>query len=191
MSFVRVSGGTVRARELFVRSKGPDAWAKVLAEVSPQTREAAEAGILETRWYPYEILVDISSTADRVLGQGDMALCHEMGRFSCEVTLTTVHRLLLKFGNVGHLVERASTAWRTQFDKGEFVVHEKSPDLYIFEVRGVPDPSRAHCAAITGWMARAAELSGEDDFQYEEKCRALGHPYCLWTFTRRPLPGFT
>ncbi len=186
-SQVRVSGTIVRARVLFVRSKGPDAWAKVFAELCAATQKIAEAGILETRWYPYEVLVDISSTADRVLGQGDLALCSEMGRFSCEMTLTTVHRLLLKFGNVGHLVERASTAWRTQFDKGEIIVHEKHRDLYVFEVRGVPEPSRAHCAAITGWMARAAELSGEDDFLVEEKCRALGHPYCMWTFTRRPL----
>jgi len=186
---VQVSGGTLRARELFIRSRGGDAWPQVLAEVNPETREHAEPGFLETRWYPYEVLIDLSTTADRVLGSGDLSLCYEMGRFSCEVTLTTMHRLLLKFGNIGHLVERAATAWRTQFDAGEIVVHEKHRDLYVFEVRGVPEPNRTHCAAITGWMTRAAELSGEDDFDHEEKCQALGDRYCLWTFTRQPLAG--
>lgn len=184
---VRVSGSTLRARELFLRSKGHETWQNVLAEVSGSTRDLIGSGFLETRWYPFEVLVDLSTTADRILGTGDFSLCEEMGRFSCEMTLTTVHRLLLKFGNVGHLVKRAATAWRTQFDAGEIIVHESHPDLYVFEVRDVPKPSRAHCIAITGWMKRAAELSGEDDFQCAEKCRADGHHSCLWTFTRLDL----
>lgn len=186
-----MSGGTLRARELYIRSRGDDAWKRVLDEVEPATREHASAGFLETRWYPYDVLTDLSGTADRVLGQGDFALCRQMGRYSCEITLTTVHRLLLKFGNVGHLVERAATAWRTQFDAGEIIIHEKHRDLYVLEVRGVERPSRAHCAAITGWMERAAELSGEDDFDVEETCRAAGDKFCMWTFTRRPVPPLT
>jgi hypothetical protein len=184
---VQVCGNVLRARALFVRSRGDQAWAQVMAALMPETREAATEGFLETRWYPYETLIDLSSTTDRVLGEGDLKLCEQMGRFSCEMTLTTMFRLLLKFGNVGHLVERSATAWRKQFNTGEIIVHQKHRDLYVFEVRGVPNPHRAHCAAITGWMVRAAELSGEDDFEYEEKCRALGDPYCMWTFTRRPL----
>lgn len=181
---MQVTGSVLRARTVFIKAQGDDAWPRVLEQLQAPTREAATAGFLETRWYPYAQLIDLSATADRVLGKGDMALCHQMGRFSCNITLTTVHRLLLKFGNLGHLVDRAATAWRVQFDTGEFIVHEKSRDLYVFELRGVPEPHRAHCAAITGWMERAAELSGEDDFEWEEKCKAAGDPYCLWTFKR-------
>lgn len=184
---MQVNGSVLRSRTLFVRSQGDDAWGRVLEALQPATREQAQAGFLETRWYPYEMLVDLSATADRVLGEGDMALCDQMGRFSAEHTLTTIHRLLLKFGNIGHLVDRAVTAWRTQFDAGAFIVHTKERDLYVFEVQGVPTPHRAHCAAITGWMLRAAELSGEDDFYCTETCRALGDERCEWTFARRPV----
>jgi hypothetical protein len=181
---VQITGSLLRARVLFIKTQADDAWPRVFEQLQAPTREAATAGFLETRWYPYDMLIDLSSTTDRVLGQGDMALCHQMGRFSCNITLNTVHRLLFKFGNLGHLVDRAATAWRVQFDTGEILVHEKSRDLYVFELRGVPNPHRAHCAAITGWMERAAELSGEDDFRWEEKCRAQGDAYCLWTFKR-------
>jgi hypothetical protein len=186
---VQVTGSLLRARTLFVRAQGDDAWPRVLEQLQAATREAATVGFLETRWYPIDMLIDLSCTADRVLGKGDVALCHQMGRFSCNITLNTVHRLLLKFGNLGHLVDRAATAWRVQFDTGEFIVHEKSRDLYVFELRGVPEPHRAHCSAITGWMERAAELSGEDDLEHEEKCRASGDAYCLWTFKRRRRVG--
>ncbi len=181
---MQVTGSVLRARTLFIKAQGEDAWPRVVEALQPTTREATAVGFLETRWYPYDLLLDLTTTADRVLGQGDLALCHEMGRYSCNVTLTTVHRLLLKFGNLGHLVDRAATAWRTQFDTGEFLVHESSRDLYIFELRGVPKPHRAHCAAVTGWMERAAELSGEDEFTWEEKCKTQGDAYCMWTFTR-------
>lgn len=185
-----MAGHVLRARTLFIRRQGEDAWPKVLEVLPDITREVASAGFLEPRWYPYDMLIDISAAADRVLGQGDMALCHQMGRFSCDFTLTTVHRLLLKFGNIGHLVDRSATAWRRQFDAGEVIVHEKDPDRYVFEVRGVPRPHRAHCASITGWMERAAELSGEDEFEWVETCRAWGDEQCSWTFTRNE-PDFT
>jgi len=181
---VQVTGSVLRARTLFIKAQSDDAWPRVLEQLQPATREVAKAGFLETRWYPYDVLIDISATTDRVLGKGDMTLCHQMGRFSCNITLGTVHRLLLKFGNLGHLVDRAATAWRVQFDTAEIIVHEKMRDLYVFELRGVPNPHRAHCAAITGWMERAAELSGEDDFEWDEKCKATGDAYCLWTFRR-------
>lgn len=181
---VRAAGHILRARTLFIRYQGDDAWPRVLEQLQPATRELAEAGFLETRWYPYDTLIDVSSTADRVLGRGDMSLCHQMGRFSCDFTLTTVHRLLLKFGNLGFLVDRAAKAWRTQFDAGELLVHERRPDRYQFEARGVPNPHRAHCASISGWMERAAELSGEDQFKFEEECRASGDDRCVWTFYR-------
>lgn len=47
---------------------------------------------------------------------------------------------------------------------------------------------RAH-PAITGWMERAAELSVEDDFEWEEKCKALGDARCMWTFKRLRKPA--
>ena len=65
------------------------------------------------------------------------------------------------------------------------IVHQRQRDSYVFELQDVPTPHRAHCAAITGWMERAAELSGEDDLEYTEQCRAVGHEQCLWTFSRR------
>jgi hypothetical protein len=172
---VRVSGIVLRSRWLFVRERGKLAEAQVLAAL-PEDLRAVLPAALETRWYPFEFFTIITETIDRVLGTGDLALAYEMGRFNCDHSLTTVMRLVFKFGNVGWLLDRAAKAWDTQYDEGEEVV---------LELHGHPSPSRAQCLGIKGWMVRAAEVSGEDRVTCDELCRAAGDAVCRWTFRWR------
>ncbi len=176
---VRVSGRVLRFRDLYLRRAGADARAEVLAALHPDTRALVEAGFLETRWYPYELLVEITEALDRVLGSGDGGLCFDVGRFSCDAGFNTAYRLLFKFGNLGWLLDRASKAWGSQYDTGEMkVLRREVGTEVVVELEGVPHPSRAHCLAIKGWMSRAAELVGEEGFTIDETCRALGHEAC-------------
>ena len=48
----------------------------------------------------------------------------------------------------------------------------------LVQLDGVPEPSRAHCLAVKGWMWRAAELVGEENFTIDETCRAAGDEAC-------------
>lgn len=182
---MRVSGIVLRSRWLFVRDRGKQAEAQVLAALPEELREILPSA-LETRWYPFEFLTIVTETIDRVLGTGDLALAYEMGRFNCDRSLTTVMRLVFKFGNVGWLLDRAAKAWDTQYDEGEMrVVHKVVGEEVVLELHGHPSPSRAQCLGIKGWMVRAAEVSGEDRFTCDELCRAAGDPVCRWTFRWR------
>lgn len=180
---MRVSGLVLRSRHLYLLHVGKDAHARVLAALPPDVREAAELGFIETHWYPYEYFTAINETIDRVLGNGDDALSYEMGRFNCDHNLTTAMRLLFKFGNIGWLLDRAAKAWGAQFDEAEMKVVERTlGERVVVELHGHPQPNRGHCLAIKGWMVRAIELSGEDDIECDELCRAAGDGVCRWTF---------
>ena len=179
---MRVSGIVLRSRWLFVHARGREAEQRVIAEL-PEDLRAEFPVFLETRWYPFEFLVTVTETIDRVLGKGDLALAYEMGRFNCDHNLTTLMRLVFKFGNVGWLLDRASKAWSTQYDAGEMqVVRKKVGEEVVVELRDHPAPSRAQCLAIKGWMVRAAEVSGEDRIVCGELCRAAGDDVCRFTF---------
>lgn len=179
---MRVSGIVLRSRWLFVHARGREAEEQVLAALPDDLREAFPA-FLETRWYPFEFFVTLTETIDRVLGVGDLALAYEMGRFNCDHNLTTVMRILFKFGNIGWLLDRGASAWGKQYDEGEMkVVKRKVGDEVILELHDHPAPFRAQCLGIKGWMVRAAELSGEDRFECDELCRAAGDDVCRWTF---------
>lgn len=187
---MRVSGRVLRSRYLFVRSRGAEAMREVLAALDPDARAMFEQGFLETRWYPYELFITLNDTIDRVLGEGDSALAYEMGRFNCDHNLTTTMRLLFKFGNIGWLLDRAAKAWGGQFDAGEMVVVRRDVGTEVaVELRDHPHPNRGHCLAIKGWMVRATELSGEDDAECTELCRAAGDDVCRFTFRWRSAPS--
>ena len=180
---MRVSGRVMRSRYLFARKRGDEVYENVLQALPEGSRDTAREGFLETRWYPFDLFIEFSETIDRVLGAGDMELCYEMGRFSCDQNLTTAHRLLFKFGNIGWLLDRASKAWDTQFDAGEMSVVKRDLNVEVIaQLDGVTTPKRAHCLGIKGWMVRAAEISGEENFRCDELCRASGDPVCQWQF---------
>jgi hypothetical protein len=182
---VRVSGLVLRSRHSYLLGLGRDVPASVYAELPDDVRAAAEAGFLETRWYPYEFFVAINDAIDRVVGHG-RSLAYDMGRFNCDKNLTTAMRLFFKFGNIGWLIDRAAKAWSTQFDEGAMVVVRRDiGDEVVIELRDHPQPNRAHCLAITGWMVRAFELTGEDSIDCTEECRAAGDDACRWTFRWR------
>ncbi len=180
---MRVSGLVLRSRHLYLLHVGKEAHARVLQALPEDLRSAAELGFIETHWYPYEYFVVLNDTIDRVLGVGDLALAYEMGRFNCEANLTTAMRLLFKFGNIGWLLDRAAKAWGAQFDEADMrVVKRDLGHEVVVELHDHPLPNRGHCVSIKGWMARAIELSGEDDVICTELCRAAGDEVCRWTF---------
>jgi len=179
---VLVSGIVLRARYLYVHAQGREAEQQV-QEALPDDIRAEFTTFLETRWYPFEYLVTLTETIDRVLGQGDLALAYEMGRFNCDHNLTTMMRILFKFGNIGWLLDRTAQAWSTQYDAGAMkVVERKVGERVVVELHDHPSPSRAQCLGIKGWMVRASELTGEDRVVCDELCRAAGDEVCRWTF---------
>lgn len=177
-----VSGIVLRARYLYAHARGREDEQRV-HDALPEDLRGEFTTFLETRWYPFDWLVTLTETIDRVLGAGDLALADDMGRFNCDHNLTTVMRILFKFGNIGWLLDRAAQAWSTQYDCGVMkVVERKVGERVVVELQDHPAPSRAHCLAIKGWMVRATELSGEDRVVCDEQCRAAGDDACRWTF---------
>lgn len=167
-----------------MKSKGEEAVRQVSEALPEDLRRTMEEGFLETRWYPFSFFIQLNETIDRILGNGDLALAYEMGRFNCDANLGTAMRLLFKFGDIGWLLERSTEAWHMQFDEGKLVVVRREPGVEVtIELRDHPEPHRANCLAIKGFMIRAAEVAGEDHFECEELCCSLGDPVCRWTFT--------
>lgn len=179
---MNASGHVVRSRYLFLRSLGDDAVQQVANEVSERVRDIVLNGPLETQWYPFEDLIELMVTTDRVLGNGDLALCGDMGRFSCETNLNGIYRIFFRFGSLNFILKRAAKAFRAQYDSGDMEVLESSSDMCRLRLNDFPRPHRAHCLAIGGWMVRAGELTGEEIESQTETCRANGDEHCEWEF---------
>jgi hypothetical protein len=176
---VNVKGSALRARLRYVAERGgSDGEARLKERLSPALRELCARGILANGWYPFAAFVELNSAIDAQLGRGDLALCYELGRYACDVNLTTLYRIFFRVGSVPFIIRRAAAAWRVNYDEGAMSVVEQSAGGAILRVSGVAQPHRAHCLSVRGWIVRAAEISGGDVYEQVERCRLLGDPEC-------------
>jgi hypothetical protein len=153
---------------MFVRKQGGDAFDRVVAALGPELREPFASGPLETEWYPYIYLIELSTVIDRVLGVGDLAMCETMGSFSCEHNLTGIYRIFFRFGNINFLFDRAAKAWRSQYDFGTMVLHRESKQRVRLELSDLPQLHRQLYLAVKGWGIKAAALSGSEITMFED-----------------------
>lgn len=181
---MQVSGHIIRSRYIYVRQRGDQAFASVLAQVQPETRKIMESGPLETVWYPFELYLDLSVTIDRVLGRGDLQLIYEMGSFSCEHNLTGIYRVFFRFGNLNFLLDRAAKAWHSQYDFGNMTVirDPQNKQRVTVQLTDVPRPHRAIYLAVWGWAVKAAELSGSEILNFQEEFSEEPGAPMRWTF---------
>jgi hypothetical protein len=178
---VKVKGSALRARARWVHDRGDEAVARFEEALSPGTRAQARAGFLVHEWYEYETFIELNEVIDRLFGKGDYALCRELGRYACEVNLNTIYKLLIRFGSVNFILQRAATAWRVNYSEGTMEVLESTDQAARLRITGLTRPHRTHCLSVLGWVVRAAELSGATVVEEKETCRCLGDPECeLW-----------
>lgn len=175
-----MKGSALSARVRYVQEQGVPAYARFLNELSTPTRVSVESGFEADRWYPFAMFVELCEVIDRQLGKGDLGLCYELGRYACDVNLTTLYRFLFKVGNIHFLIRRAAAAWHIHYDEGAMKVLEETPRSVRFEVEGIESPHRAHCLSVKGWMTEAARISGRRVVDVSETCRALGDERCTF-----------
>ncbi len=178
---VNVKGSALKARFRFVEERGgADAWERFVAALSPETRAVVEAHVLPSGWYPFAAFVEACEVIDRQLGRGDLALCHELGRYSCDANLPTLYKLFFRVADLHYLIRRTAAAWRVNYDEGTMTVLDEREREVTLRME-VPAPHRAHCLSVRGWVVRAGELSGAKDVRVTERCRVDGDAHCEFT----------
>ena len=174
---VRVKGSILSARVAWVRQHGDEAYQRFLRELSPATRGVADR-LLLIDWYPFDMFIELCTVIDRLHGKGDLQLCYDLGRYSAEVNVKNIYRLLFKFGSVHFLLRRATMAWGMSYDAGRAMVRSEEPRGAVVEVLDFPTPHRAHCLSVRGWIAKMLELSGAREPVVKERCKLNGDERC-------------
>jgi hypothetical protein len=175
-----VRGSALLSRFEFLAGRfGPEARARVLAEVSETTRAALSGKVDSRAWLPFDAYIDFTVTADRLFGAGDLALCRDMGRHNAEVNLPTAYRVFLRMNNPLYVFQKAARVWDVHYDSGRIMAIQDAPRIGRLRILDFDKPHPAHCRLILGWAERAAELAGAKlSVAREEHCRTRGHGFC-------------
>jgi hypothetical protein len=175
---VKVKGSVLRARLRYVEERaGDDGYRRFVEALAPATRAIVAERILANAWYPFAAYIEISEVIDRQLGAGDLALCHELGRYSCDTNLPTLYKIFFRMADPLYIIRRVAAAWRVNYDEGSMTVIDEGDHMVLMRMES-PTRHRAHCLSVRGWMVRAGELSGAKEVRVVEQCRMLGDPHC-------------
>jgi hypothetical protein len=176
-----VKGSAVTSRVRFVRERfGEAAYRRLRDALPPAESELLDGRILPSGWAPYSLFIAINVEADRLFGQGDLALVFEMARYGAEVNLPTLYRLFYRFNSPRFIFEQAAKLWSVHYDSGRLVaLPEDDPGAMRIRIEAFDQPHPAHCLSVLGWAVRSVELSGATVTGYaEERCRNRGDDAC-------------
>jgi hypothetical protein len=173
----KTRGTTIIPRIKFLRARG--VWDDVVPHLSAPTRDIVTGTVLASTWYPFETLVDVIRTADRIVGKGDLALAKEMGRYAATANLSTVFRILVRLATPKTVLAKGASLWSLHHDTGKAVATEDGPGGASYEIRDFGAPDRALCVSLEGWIERCMEITGAKNVEVrEEECATKGGPVC-------------
>ena len=175
-----VKGTAFASRILWVRLNHGERGLERLGEAAtPELKALTVEGAVMSKWYAFELFVEINKLIDRLFGRGDLALVKLLGRYGADANLTTIYRLFYKVGTTKWILERASRLWGMHYDSGRLIVRRFPGKEVEMEIKDFSTPHRVHCDSVHGWAERSLELSGAKDIAVDAlACRASGDDRC-------------
>lgn len=172
--------GTVygAALEFTKQRYGGEAPRRCLEMLDPEDRAVLDR-IVPTGTYPAEPILRFHRAVDDIYGQGDLALCREIGRFAAQWSLSTFLKFTLRFRGPYWLFDKATAVWKGYYGSGRWELERVDPcglrgRLYDCEV-----VDRAFCLRIQGFLRGASEMTGAKAVRiYEPHCRVRGAAHC-------------
>jgi hypothetical protein len=170
---IQCKGFTLKSLLAFVDHRwGDEGRSRLSLGLEPELQALTHQAILPGSWYPFTSLVALSVATDRVFGRGDLQLCWEIGRFTSELELNTVHKIFLRVTSFPMWLKTSGIMWGRYYSAGKFELesHEKGKASAL--LRDFNPVSEAFCTQFSGWMERTMELSGLSRPQ-------VFHPSCV------------
>jgi hypothetical protein len=180
---VRVKGSLIQGRLGYIQSSFIDRYAEYVAAFRPETRQAVETGLLPSSWYPFDIFLDVSGTAERLFGSGDYSVVRRMAAHSARVNMSTVYKIFLRLGSPEFLLKRTAQIWQVQYDSGVATSVPAAGGGSV-EVRDFGRPDPLHCHGITGFMDECLRMTRAQGVSVAHvKCRCEEGDVCRWDAT--------
>ena len=87
----------------------------------------------------------------------------ELGRYSADFGLKTIHKFFLRMGSPHFLIKKASVILPSYYKESKIDIIELEENRAVFMVYDFPYLNRIIDYRIAGWMERALEISGCSD----------------------------
>jgi uncharacterized protein (TIGR02265 family) len=179
---VTVKGSPVRSLQKFIDAElTPPQRESVYASLPPTFSSRMRGPVLATETIPIWVLNQMATEAAKAKGEPLDSFARRAGREAANDAIKGIYRFFALTMTPGSLLTRASTMWSTLNNRGTMQVSDRTDHSATLSLLDYPSEV-AHCARVTGWIERMAELTGAKDVRVEQtQCYANGAPHCAWT----------
>ncbi|MGA9751883.1 MAG: hypothetical protein WBS54_08850 [Acidobacteriota bacterium] len=170
---LKSKGFTLKGALAYVDARfGEKARERLVAALDEESKTILSGSVLPSSWYPLRVQVELYRTIDQFFGSGNLALCREIGRYTAEHEISTIHRVTLKVAGLSLWLRSAGMMWRQYYSAGALRsegMGERGGQLVLTEFNPL---HRAFCEDLSGWFERIAELNGKERV-------TVTHPDCI------------
>lgn len=187
----QAKGSAITARIKYVRDlHGETGVRRVKEAMQPEHRAVLDGRVLPHAWVPFDVLVDLCVTIDKVFGKGDLSLVKDMGRFAARANLPTLYRIFYVLGSPEFILGRAPRLWDVHYDSGRLETSfsiKEGRRVASLQIVNFETPHRVHCLSVAGWAEQSVELSGGKAVETTEpSCRCNGASRCEIIISWKP-----
>jgi hypothetical protein len=183
-------GALIAARRRYVIERwGQPVVTELADRLSGVSRSLFLSDPLPFSWHSLARLAEIDEAIAQGPMEGRVETMQEFGSAIARYDLSTVYKVLFRFGSPAFVLRRSNVAYSTFMRPGTTRVDtDTQTSGYVTLVTGTLP--RYMCRyGITGWITAALELSGGNDVDVQEiECRHLGAPKCRWRATWQDAP---
>ena len=179
---VTVKGSPVRSLQKFLETElTPEQRETVFASLPPEHAARMRGPVLATETIPISVLNQMAETAAKVKGAPLDDFARRAGREAANDAVKGIYRFFALTMTPASLLTKASTMWSTLNNRGTMQVGDRTDHSATLKLLDYPSAA-VHCARVTGWIERMAEMTGASNVRVEQtQCYAKGAPHCQWT----------
>jgi uncharacterized protein (TIGR02265 family) len=178
----KVKGTLLLARLKYVEAQGAEKAGRVLRHLSKADQVALQGIVLQSGWYPADLLLRLEMTAAAILANGDRTrLFLDMGRFTASKNLgpTGSQRPFVRDGDPQRLLADVPRMYSSQHSSGRREYERAHERAALVRTLGDEEVLAEDCLTTVGWLQRAIEICGGRGVSVvETRCRARRAECC-------------
>lgn len=181
-------GYTIKGALNFVESRfEKDGLERLVENLSDDLKKEVLKTIIPSEWYPFKFQVEVYEKIDKLFGLGNFEFCKEIGKYTAEYEISTIHKLFLKVGSPDTIFKFGSLLWGRYYNKGKLEVKSLSKfyaEAYVKEWHPI---SKAFCIDLIGWMEKTLQLAGANSvYLKHSECFLDGFEHCKFEGVWKP-----
>ena len=148
------------ARTYIVAKYGHETWEKVVASMTPESREIWGQSLLATQEYPFEAFKDMMSALSRVLKTAKDAELAAVYEYIADQSLNKMYKIFFRMAHPSYVIKNYPSLWKMFFNAGvvEVPVAEKGHAVVRFLLPEIFNDWLS--PACLGYSKKAVEMAG-------------------------------